>query len=106
MESGSDTHLGLKGRLETWKNALESKGLRVNVKKTKKIITDGGNSAKVTMEGRFPCAAYKNGVGINSILCQFCRCWVYKRYNSIGGKLKKDNKFKCQSCANFFFFLF
>ena len=76
------------------------------LRRQKKIITDGGNSAKVTMEGRFPCAAYKNGVGINSILCQFCRCWVYKRYNSIGGKLKKDNKFKCQSCANFFFFFF
>ena len=29
---------GLKGRLEAWKGALESKGLRVKVKKTKMMI--------------------------------------------------------------------
>ena len=31
----SKTLEGLKGRLETWKGALESKGLRVNVKRQK-----------------------------------------------------------------------
>ena len=30
---------GLEGRLEGWKRTLESKGLRVNVKKTKMIIS-------------------------------------------------------------------
>ena len=34
MELVSETHEGLKGRLEAWKGVLESKGLRVNVKKT------------------------------------------------------------------------
>ena len=34
----SETLRGLKVRLEAWKGALESKGLRVNVKKTKMIL--------------------------------------------------------------------
>ena len=34
----SETLEGLKGRLESWKGALKSKGLRVDVKKTKLMI--------------------------------------------------------------------
>ena len=55
---------------------------------------------KVTEGGKFPCDVCRNGVGSNSILCQFCRCWVHKRYSGIGGKLKEDSKSKCQIRAN------
>ena len=43
-----------KGRQETWKGALESKGMRVNLKKTKNMISSE-NAGKVTLEGKFPC---------------------------------------------------
>ena len=46
---------GLKGRLDFWKGALESKGLTVNVKKTKMIISSE-SSEKVTSKGKFPCS--------------------------------------------------
>ena len=59
---------GLKGRLETWKGALELKRLRVNVKKIKMMISSG-NPGKFTVEGKFPCAVYIKGLGSNSILC-------------------------------------
>ena len=36
----SKTREALKGRLEAWKGALGSKGLRVNVKKTKMMISN------------------------------------------------------------------
>ena len=54
----------LKGSLEAWKGALESKGLRVNVKKTKKMISSE-NAGKATMEGMFPCTVCRKGGGSN-----------------------------------------
>ena len=73
----SETLKGLKGRLEAWslKGALESKGLRVNAKKTKMMISCE-NAGKVTVEGKFLCVFCRKGLGSNSILCQSCRCWV------------------------------
>ena len=46
------------------------------------------NVGKVTIEGNFPCAVCRKGVGSNSIHCQFCRCWVHKRCHGVRGKLK------------------
>ena len=43
----------LEGRLEPWKGALESKGLRVNVKKTK-ILISSENAGKVKIECKLP----------------------------------------------------
>ena len=40
------------------KGELESNGLRVNVKKTKMILSSG-NAGKVTIEGKSPCAVCK-----------------------------------------------
>ena len=50
----------LKGRLEVWRRALESKRLRVNVKKTKMIISSQ-NAGKVKIEGKFSCAVCRRG---------------------------------------------
>lgn len=77
MDLVSKTLEGLKGRLETWKGVLESKGLTGNVEMTKTIISSE-NSVKDTVEGKFPCAVCRKGVHSNSILCQFCGCWVNK----------------------------
>ena len=66
---------GLKRRLESWKGALESKGLIVNVKKAN-MMTSSENAGKATIEGKFPCVVCRNGAGSNSLLCQCCKCWV------------------------------
>lgn len=34
-----------------------------------------------------------------SIMCQFCKCWVNKRCSSIRGRVKQDVEFKCWICA-------
>ena len=60
------------------------------------MLISSENAAKVTGEGKFPCAVCKNRVGSNSILCQFCRCWVHKRCRDIRGKLKENDTFTCQ----------
>ena len=60
----------MKGRrLEVRKGALESKGLKGNVKKTK-IMSCHENAGKVTEEGKFHCVVCKKIVSSNSILCQ------------------------------------
>ena len=66
----------LKGRV-AWRKALESKRLRVKVKK-RRIVISSENVGKVTAGGKFPCVLCKKGVCSNSILFQFCRCWVHK----------------------------
>ena len=62
-----------KGSLEAFKEALQSKGLKVNIKKPKKVISNE-NAGKVATEGNFPCAVFSKGAERNPILCQFCRC--------------------------------
>ena len=58
------------------------------------------NVGKVTGEGKFPCAVCRKCVPVNSILCQFCRCWVHNKCYAISVKIKEDRKFKCQTCTN------
>ena len=45
---------GIKGRLEAWKRAFESKRLRVNVMKIK-IMIRSENDGNVAEEGKFLC---------------------------------------------------
>ena len=86
----SKTLKGLKERLETWKRASESKWLRVNIKRKMEML-----QRKTIF--LFLC---RKGVDSNSILCQFCRCWVHKRCSGIIGKLKVDSKLTCQTCTS------
>ena len=95
----AETLEDLKGRLEAWKGAFESKGLRVHFKKTK-IMISSEKAEKVAIEVKFHCAVCREGVGINSILCPICRYWLHKRCGGTRGKLKEDNKFKCKIYAN------
>lgn len=46
----------LKGKLEAWKRTLESKSVRVNVQKTKMILSSQ-KTRKFRIEGKFPCVA-------------------------------------------------
>ena len=39
----------------------------------------------------FSWAVCRQGVGSNSILCQFCRCLLYKRCSGIRGKRRSLN---------------
>ena len=63
----SETLAELIEKLESWKSAMESKGLRVNLKKTKVMIS-GSEVGKNRDEGRYPCAVCRKGVGNNSIV--------------------------------------
>ena len=74
-------------KLKAWKEGMENKGLRVNMKKTKLMVTGPGLDV-LRDSGAFPCAVCRNGVGAsNTIKCLQCTHWVHKRCSSIQGRI-------------------
>ena len=58
-------------KLKEWKSGMESKGLCVNMKKTKFLVS--GHRRDVLKEsGKYPCAVCCRGVGNNYIHCSQC----------------------------------
>ena len=95
----SETLESLKVKLEAWKHSLELGGLRVNLKKTK-VMVSGCEVGKVSEQGRYPCGVCYKGVGVNSVQCQSCSYWVHKRCSKIKGRLQNIKDFKCKTCKD------
>ena len=74
---------------------MERKGLRVNMKKTKFLISGVGLNL-LQDSGDFPCAICSSGVGVNSIECSQCKLWVHKKCSGLTGRLVADLEFVCQ----------
>ena len=64
------------------------------------MMISSENAGKFTVGGKFPCAVGRKGEGDNSILRQFCNCWVHQRCRGFRGKLKRESKFICQTYGN------
>ena len=65
----------LKERFWNWKNALESKGLKVNTRKTKVMVSESeGELYKSKID---PCGVCGKRVMANSVLCTKCGSWVH-----------------------------
>ncbi len=94
----SETIEDLKTSLKNWKNALETKGLRVNVGKTK-VLCCSHNASKPRVNCKHPCGVCMKSVGVNSILCTHCKHWVHKKCSGIKGKLPINSDFKCKTCT-------
>ena len=76
---------------------MEAKGLRVNMGKTKVMVSGPGLDV-LQKSGKDPCAVCLSGTGNNSILCSGCSLWVHKRCSGTTGKLVPDPNFKCKRC--------
>ena len=83
-------------KFEKWKLEIESKGLRVNSKKTKFMLLGSEN---LRDPGAFPCNVCRKGVGVNSVFCSTCSHWVHKRFSGLTGRLK-DQAYDCPRCLN------
>jgi len=113
----AETEEELIKRLNEWKDNVESKGMRVNMNKTKVMIS--GERQKVRQKAvRWPCGVCSKGVASNSIQCNnyvcmyaiFIRCdkrtsnnkqqtqeaesnncqkWVHKKCSGIKGTMSK-----------------
>ena len=84
-------------RFKAWKDGMEQKGLRVNMAKTKFMVSGAGLDV-LKDSGKYPCAVCRQGVGSNAIFCHFCDHWVHKKCSGIEGKLKADPEFTCRRC--------
>ena len=90
-------------RLRMWKSGMEEKGLRVNMKKTKVMISGTGlNMLKDS--GLYPCAVCPSGVGErNAIQCSRCKLWVHgrKKCSGINGSVSSVDAatYVCLRCS-------
>jgi len=74
----AETEEELIKRLNEWKDNVESKGMRVNMNKTKVVIS--GERQKVRQKDvRWPCGVCSKGVSSNSLQCSSCQKWVHKK---------------------------
>ena len=89
----------LREKIKQWKNGLETKGLRVNLSKTKVMKCRYG-VGQVEASGKNPCGVCRKGVGVNSIYCTSCKKWIHKRCSGVKGRLKRDDNFKCSKCLS------
>ena len=60
-------------KLKTWKFEMEKKGLRVNMGKTK-IMVSGIDLDLLKKSGKDPCGVCQKGIGTNAIFCGGCLC--------------------------------
>ena len=79
-----------------WKEAMECKGLKVNMEKTMLMVT--GKQGENVQSGRFPCSVCGRGVGANSILCVNCDKWCHKRCSGLS-RLSGVVNFSCPRCS-------
>ena len=66
---------GLREKFWKWKEAFESKGLKVNLGKTKVVVS--GAEGEVTVRKVDPCGICGKRVMANSVLCVKCRKWIH-----------------------------
>ena len=67
----------LKKKFLKWKDAFESKGLMVNLKKTKLMVS--GSKGEVFHSKVDPCAKCGKRVMANLVMCTKCGKWVHGR---------------------------
>ena len=89
----------LKEKFLKWKEAFESKRLKINLKKTKKMVS--GWKDEVLKSKVDPCAKCGKRVMINSVMCTKCGKWVRgrcARIKRITSTLAKG--FVCKPCVD------
>jgi len=96
----AETEDDLNKRVNEWKDNVENRCTRVNINKTKVMIS--GERQKVMQKAaRWPCGVSGRGVGNNSIWCTNCQKWVHKKCSGINGSMSKVMKsFICRGCVN------
>ena len=87
----AETEEGFKMKLNKWKTEMETKGLRVNMGKTK-IMVSGVNLQTLKDSGEYPCSVCRKSVGSNSIY------WVHKKWSGVIGSLKSNPDYRCSRC--------
>ena len=84
-------------RFNSWKESLEKRGLKINIEKTKVMVT--GRAPVVRWNtGRFPCSCCGRGVGSNSVLCTGCSRWCHLRCSGLRSINEREENYRCPKC--------
>jgi hypothetical protein len=95
----ADSMAELQLKFDRWKSVIERKGLKVNMGKTKVMVSGEGGERVVS--GIDPCGVCDKRVKANSVLCIGCKKWVHKTCSGVKGALKKvEGTFKCKRCVS------
>ena len=89
----------LRERFQRWRNALKSKGLRINIRKTKMMVS--GAEGEVVRSRVDPCGICGKRVMSNAVWCTLCKKWIHARCT----KMKKvscsfTQQFVCRRCED------
>ena len=92
-----DTQEECISKLKAWKAGMESKGLCVNMKKTKFLVSGVGQGV-LKKSGKYPCAVSYSGVSNNAIQYSHCMLWVHKKCSGITKRLVANPNYVCHRC--------
>ena len=76
-----------------WRRGMEKWELKINMNKTKYLVTEKGQGRKCSMVGD-----HVHAVGTNSILCSECNKWCHKRCSGLKN-LNGVIDFPCPACV-------
>jgi len=82
----AETEEELIKRLNEWKDNVESKGVRVNMNKTK-VMTSGERHKVRQNVVRWPCGVCSKSFGSNLLQCTSCQKWIHKKCSGIKGSM-------------------
>ena len=75
----NETLMGLRNKLIKWKEVFESKGLKVNLGKTKVMVSGGITNDGMSKSKVDPCGVCSLRVKANSVLCLQYGKWIHGR---------------------------
>ena len=85
-----------------WRSALESKGLKVNLMKTKVTVSKIGQVAVKPSNKKNPCGICGRKTMLSAILCKSCGNWIHGRCTKtkrVTNRLAID--LKCRKCKGY-----
>ena len=85
-------------RFNTWKRTMGKRGMKVNMEKTKVMVT-GKEPNRRQEEGRYPCGCCGKNVGVNSVLCTECGKWCHKRCSGLRNVNEAGVHYRCPRCV-------
>ena len=95
----SETTKGLRNKFLKWKEAFESKGLKVNLWKTKVMVSGSITKDGMSKSSVDPCGVYNLRVKANSVLCLQCGKWIHGRCAGVKSIIPKFSRhFTCRKC--------
>ena len=93
----TDTQEECISKLKSWKTGMETKGLHVDMKKTKFLLSDDDQDF-LQKSGKYPCALCYSWVSKSCILCSKCMRWVHKTCSVLTKRLVEDPNYICPRC--------